>query len=221
MKNQHLGTWIIVLGGALKKTKTGWHTTNFQEKGDLFGVSGDRLRILASAELYKSFRKNNIDQNIYFIASGGKGQYKNMNVPCLSQVLKKELVEIGIPAGAIIEESKSNNTFKQLHHAANILKKKNIKKIILISNKHHLPRVRVFIEYDKNLKAIFKDIKLKSAESILMRANPKKWKDYLDRVFKSNDMKKRVLLERRGIAQIKNGTYNFTIGPKKLICQNS
>lgn len=213
MKNSRFDIYIIVLGGALKKTPTGWRTTNFQENGDLFGVAGDRLRVLAAAELYKSLAS----ENVYIIASGGKGQLKHLNGPFLSCVLKKELVEAGIPLRAIVEESKSNNTYEQLKESSKVLKKRNNKNAILISNKYHFPRIKAFIESDKNLKNRLNKLQFKSAEEILIKANAKKWEQFLKKVYASHDMKIRIQSEQRGIKQIKNGTYDFTIGPKNLL----
>lgn len=217
MKDTSKNIIIIVLGGALKKTKTGWRTTHFQDKGDLFGVSGDRLRVLATMELYQSFIKKEKNAHVSIVASGGKGQYIHMKVPFLSRVIKKELMEGGLPARAIIEESKSNNTFEQLQESAKILKNKNVNTAILISSRHHLPRIKAFIKYDKSLKGTLNKLQLKSAESILINANPKRWKRSIELAHQSKAMKERVRLEKKGIQQIKNGTYDFTIGPKKLM----
>ena len=89
---------IIVLSGGLKKTKNGWRTTNFNDKGDNFGISGDRLRVVAAGFLYD----NKLSQLV--IVSGGKGQLKGV-LPgriTLASVIKDELVRIGIPAENII-----------------------------------------------------------------------------------------------------------------------
>jgi len=94
-------TAIVILGGGLKKDADGrWRTTNYDESGDNFGVSGDRLRVVAANYLYK----NNQEQLI--IASGGKGQLKNIpGAPAVSEVLKRELIELGVPEEKIIEEN--------------------------------------------------------------------------------------------------------------------
>jgi hypothetical protein len=199
-------TVIVVLGGGLKKTKTGWSTTNLNNKGDLFGVCGDRLRILATGVLYNilSNRKN----NILIIASGGKGQYCGINSPVLSKIIKKELVEIGIPSNLIVKESNSNNTYGQLKESSKIFKKKKISAIMIVSNRYHLPRIKAFIKSDSKLKEIYgKIFKLKSAEDILIASDPKKWRSFISNVYASKSMKKRIILEKEGINKIKKGTY--------------
>jgi len=46
---------IYILGGGLKKEADGkWRTTNYDEPGDNFGISGDRLRVVAAGYLYKN-----------------------------------------------------------------------------------------------------------------------------------------------------------------------
>ena len=216
-KNKSGKVAIVVLGGAIKKTKNGWRTTNFDEKGDNFGVCGDRLRILATSVIYNLL--NNCDEDLFIIVSGGKGQYLNFtkNSPFLSKIIKKELVEIGIPSDLIIEDRNSNNTYKQLRESAKILKKRKIRNVLIVSNRYHLPRIKSFIESDIELKKIFsKKYSLESAEDILIASDPKKWKSYISKVYNSKDMKKRVSFENEGIKQIKSGNYDFNIGSKKI-----
>jgi len=201
---------IVVLAGGLRSTLNGWRTTNFSESGDNFGICGSRLRVLAAAALYNFFSGFKIKSLI--IASGGKGQYQRIKgAPFLSAVLKKELIELGIPGNKILEENRSNNTYQQLEELANIVKDRNFKNVILISNKYHLPRIKVFKETDKNLRKILAPVlTIKSAEEILIAANPKKWAPYIKKAYNSKFMKERITLEKRGEKQIKNGTYNFT-----------
>lgn len=201
---------IIILGGGLRKDGSGkWHTTNFNEKSFSGRVEGGRLRVIAAFYLYK----NNPD--ILLISSGGAGKYKDIHgaVP-VAEVMRNELLNLGVKEKNILIENKSKHSFDQLRLLSAIIKKHNIRKIIIISNKYHLPRVKAMIEYVDNLKNIRELlnnnlIKLKSAEDIVLKTDPKKWRKIIDRAYKSDDMKKRIMAEKQGVSQIKKGTYKF------------
>jgi len=201
---------VVLSGGAIKDEKTGkWRTAKFNEKGDNFGVQGDYLRTIAGSYLYKA------KPNSILIASGGWGQLKDIpEAPTLATILKSELIELGVPAGKILTEEKSGATYQQLSELQKIAVKKGIKNIIIISNRYHLPRLRAMIEYGPGLN-IFKrmfdgsDIKLKSAEDILIKYKPEKWEKIINKAYKSKDIIARIELEKKGIEQIKKGTYSF------------
>ena len=203
---------IVVLGGALRKTSGDrWRTTTYFE-GDNFGVSGDRLRVIAASYLYQDNQKR------LFLASGGRGQYRKIpGVPPVSEVLKEELIRFHLPPEQIFVEKKSGNTLEQLLALQQIIKKKEaIKVVVILSNNHHLPRIRAFIKNYPSLtklNRLFKigRLKLLGAERILLKADPGRWKKIIDKAYASRAMKKRRAIENRGVRQIKNGTYNFRI----------
>lgn len=203
---------IIIFGGSLKNGFQGWRTTYFNEK-DKFGSLGDRLRVLAGNFLYKNFVKYN--PNLKILTSGGKGQLKikNNGAPCVSEVLKKELIDLGVKSNKIFTEKFSSSTYQQLKELNKIILKKKFKKIILISNEYHLPRIRAMMNYGKKLKNLKrmlseKKIVLSSAEKILLIYNPK-WKKIITKAYKSKLMKKRIKLEKKGVMDIKNGLYKL------------
>jgi len=207
---------IVVLGGALKKTVAGrWRTTTFSES-DNFGISGDNLRVVAAYYLYK------IDGKRFFLVSGGKGQYKKITgAPAVAEVLKEELIRFGVPGKQIRSETKSGNTLEQLLVLQDIIEKnEKFKAVIIVSNRHHLPRIKAFIDYYSGLAKIkqqFKTdhLKLLAAEKVLLEIDPQKWKRIIDKAYVSLAMKKRLIMERRGIKQIKNGTYSFRLYSEK------
>lgn len=198
---------IIILGGGLIKDEDGsWRTTNFNEQGDKFGVSGDRLRIIAGSYLYKD------NTNLIIVASGGKGQLKNIpDTPAVSEVMKKELIELGVPVKKIVLENNSDNTWQQLQELKKIINKMELNKIIIVSNKWHLARIQAMIEKDEKLINMFNkgEIELASAEYVVVKYEPKKWKKVIDSVYSSEKMKKRIALEEEGVQEIKEGKYKF------------
>lgn len=204
---------IAVLGGGLKKDKRGWRTVNFDE-GDNFGATGDRLRVKAGKYLYARASKNNSD--VLIIVLGGKGQLKNIKgAPAIAEVLKKELTELGVPSKKIIEEKKSGNTFEQLLALNNVVVKRDLRNIALISNRHHLPRVKTMIEYyaDKVRRLasmlVTGRLQLVSAEKICLSYDSRKWAIAIEKAYKSKAMKRRLQLEKQGIKDIKEGRYKI------------
>lgn len=183
-----------------------WRTNRFSDRGDNFGISGGRLRVVAGSLLYKN------DISLFIIASGGKGQLKNIpHAPYISSIIKKELVDLKVSPNKIIEENKSHNTYQQLIELKKIISKYKLSEVIIISNKFHLPRIRALIGIDKELKKKLDDncIKFKSAEEILIKHNAKKWKKSINNAYKSEAMRKRIALEKKGEKDVKEGKYKF------------
>ena len=198
---------IAILGGDLKKENGKWRTTTFNKHNN-FESLGSRLRVIAGYELYAHSR--GADPKLIFIASGGKGA--NKNYPLLSRIIKKELIELGISQNKIIRESKSNNTKEQLKSLAGIIISKNIGKLAIISNKYHLPRIRAMITYSKELGCLYElllshKLVLAPAENILLKCGGWQWKKSIEDAYKSESMKSRIKLEKRGVADVKRGSY--------------
>lgn len=201
-------TALAILGGGLTKDKAGqWRTTNFGEKGDNHGTLGDSLRVRAGACLYSR------NPSSFVIASGGRGQFKKVaGAPSLSAVIKKELISLGVPANKIIEENRSNNTYRQLLELQKIKRSGKVEDLVIVSNRYHLPRLKAMIKYGPGLailKKMFKNIKLKSAEDILLKFHPAEWEKKIKKAYQSETMRQRVALEQQGAKQIKAGKYNF------------
>jgi len=195
---------IAIFGGGLIKENGKWRTTNFNE-GDEAGILGDRLRVEATFVLYQKYK-------VKIFSIGGRGQLKNIpGSPAVATVIKKELIDLGVPVNFIKEENKSGRTWSQLQALKKIIARHRLTDIIVISNRYHLPRVKAMMQQDSGLKSMLdkKKIKLQSAEQVLMAYDRKKWKKIVDRAYLSNKMKSRIALERQGVKQIKNGTYNF------------
>ena len=203
---------LVILGGGLKKDKNGWRTTNFNE-GDNFGCLGDRLRVVAGVFLFNNWKKKNPD--LLMVASGGRGQFKDVSgAPAVSAVLKKELIKLGVKRNSIITEGKSGTTYRQLKELSKIILKNKWNKIAIITNRCHAPRVKALIECVEDLRPLNQWLKMKkiiliSAEDALMKYDKGKWKDTIERAYKSKLMKKRLFLEKQGIKQLKAGLYKL------------
>lgn len=198
---------IVIVGGGLKREADGrWRTTTFEDKGDNFGLSGDKLRVIAASYLYKENPK------MFIVALGGKGQLKNIqNAPNVSAIIKKELIDLGVAEEKIIEENNSGTTYQQLEELKKIIKEKKLKYIMIVSNEYHLPRIKAMIEALPQLKEMSKliNIELIAAEKVLLDYDRETWQEIIKIVYNSQAMKKRIQLEQKGIKDIKEGRYKF------------
>lgn len=197
---------IAIMGGGLIKEGGKWRTTNFNE-GDEHGALGDRLRVVAGAILHK----NNPD--LILIALGGKGQLeKNPDALPVSEVIKKELMELGVGERNIITENKSGASYQQLLNLKEIVdppaggnKFGNIK---IISNKYHLPRIKAMMEIIPPAGGL-KNMELLAAEDVLLKYDSENWKDIIENAYNSAGMKDRIKLEEKGVRDIKEGMYKI------------
>lgn len=205
-------TAIIILSGGMKRGNDGsWVSTDLIETDKNILSPGGKIRVIAVSYLYKK----NPRQYIY--ATGGQGydiNIQGVKHPNLSKIIKDELIELGVSPKKIIRENKSNNTYQQLQAVDKIAKKESFEIIIIVSVKYHLPRIKAMIEHRPELSflnSILKSNKLilQSAEEILIKYNPEKWKQLIEKVYKTPKMKEIIKQEKRGNEQIKKGVYKF------------
>lgn len=198
---------IVVLAAGIAKEYNKYASTRLFENREYIGTLGGELRIFAAAELFKRFKFGCV------IVSGGKGVNLKPAVfkfESLSKVMKQELVQIGIPTKFIVEENKSNTTLEQLNCISRLIKILGCNKIILISNKYHLGRVKNMILIKiLPLAKMFenKQLKLQSAESILLKFQAKKWSKQIDKFYHSDLFEKIKKNEQQGIKDLKQGKY--------------
>src|SRR3989344_5960547 len=199
---------IAVLGGDLRKDNKGWHTIRDTEGDDVETTNGG-WRVDAGAYLWK----DNPAQSVF--AMGGRGKLKDV-LPkgvTVSSVMKKELISLGVSPEKIIKEKESNNTFGQLKIIVQKIADGDFDKVTVLSNDWHLPRIQAMLEFAPGLSNV-KDISMQhitivSAEEVLLKHDPKGWRVPIEIFMKSKALKARIVMEERGIGQIKNGTYKF------------
>jgi len=201
---------IVILGGGLHKNEHGvWQTNSYEDLGDNFGLDGHRLRVEAAAFILEDNPASVI------LASGGKGQYEDLpdSVP-LSAVIKKELVEIGVLAEKIVEEDQSGSSYRQLTALDKLILENRWDKVQIISNGWHFPRIKAMIEFCEELKSLRNlmnegKLLLCDADQILLDRGDPHWKTVIERTVASAAYRDRVEIEKKGVEQIRNGTYKF------------
>lgn len=196
MKNEKF--LLFILSGSLRKDAAGvWHTTMWGDVSE-FPVVGDRLRIEAVALFYK----NNPETQI--VVLGGCGTLCVAGAPAISGVMKRELVELGVPADAIVRESETRNTLEQIRYIQSLVTNhRSLDTVFILSNRYHLPRI----------KAMLGDftVKLLGAEDVLLQYEPARWRATLEAAERSPLMIEIVASEARGVEALERGTYGKQI----------
>ncbi len=155
---------------------------NYEENDKSKSNPESFLRLKAASFLYKKDPQS-------IIVSSGSGY---------SKIMKKELIKLGVPSSKIIEENGSLTTYHQLIRLIPIITRMELKEFSIITNAFHIPRTLTHLEYSFPLQEFYKSKKYEfiSAEKITKT-----------RVTISKEVQQN---EKRGIKQIKNGTYKFT-----------
>lgn len=197
---------IIVLSGGVKQdVSLRWVSTDLTAEDDKLGAPGGKLRVRAAAVLGNQY------PSAIVVASGGKGfdvpEGTPEDRPLESEILRDELIENGVPVERIVLEQNSNTTYQQLQELEKLIAEKHWEHTALITNRYHLPRLRAMIE--TKFPHLLQSFQLLSAEEILIEADPERWETVIAEAYASPFMANRMAKEEQGIAQIKNGTYQF------------
>lgn len=197
-------TGIVILGGGLVQNPDGkWRTTNYEE-GDNFGALGDRMRVTAGSCVYKD------KPGSIIFALGGKGQLNAAKgAPAVSEVIKQELVKMGVPDKDIFVETDSKTTFEQLRAIKGLALKHGLKKIFIVSNRYHLPRIEAMLKM-KELEDVLKpyEVGVIEAEKTAQDHEPT-LKNEIESAYRSEAMKNRMAMENKGMEDINKGKYKI------------
>ncbi|MEM9539213.1 MAG: YdcF family protein [Cyanobacteria bacterium P01_E01_bin.42] len=115
---------IVLLGGSLRPISPPRSTVEVSEQGD---------RALFAAHLYREGKAP------FIIASGGRVQWRGGGPPEASDT-ENFLEAIGVPGKAILQEPDSLNTYENAVNVAKILKRRNMKRVLLVTSAMHMPR---------------------------------------------------------------------------------
>ncbi len=212
MKKKNLS--IVILGGGLVKIGGKWRTTTFFEK-DFSRSLGDRYRIFAGVELYKKLSGEGVVPKILVSGGVGRGVVEYPDHPVISDIMADELIGLGVPKTAISRDRNANSTFEQLKFISKLFSiGKNNEDILVVSNKYHVPRIRAMIAHSPELillrrKLSDRRLKLVSAESVLIRMNPGRWRREISMAYGGDFAIERIRIERKGVRQIANKTYRW------------
>ena len=145
------------------------------------------------------------------IASGGKGQYKDIpDCPTISEVIRKELIILGVPESKIMEDNESGNTHQQLKFIKSFVKSRGMDRVGIVSNEWHLPRIEAMMQHSPYLEGLTRHVELISGEKVALQHDSANWHTVINSANKSEGMQRRMAIEQKGIEDIKKGKYNFT-----------
>lgn len=206
---------IILTGGIVGESKKDgaliYRFTKTNE-GDAYGALWGESRILAAVELSKYFSNAKV-----LVTSIAKQQELGV-----MRAIQKKIGRILINRNRIIFENTSMNTVTQIGEAMKIVRKKQLKRIVFVTNEYHVPRAQAIFNsfellepVDEKAKMILSLVKHSSAfvkfvaaEDILPYCDRKYIKIISD--FKRTPAyKKRLQSEKKGILLLESGQYRM------------
>lgn len=117
---------IVILGYRLKNNKIAKKLENRLKKG---------------LSLYQKFAKSRYS----ILVSGGRVRDNKSTTVTESSVMKKWLIDQGVPKNKIYTESRSQNTEQNIRYVNNFIERNNIKNYIIVSCPNHLIRVKKYL----------------------------------------------------------------------------
>ncbi len=199
---------IAVISASIKRDTAGrWVNTDLTEEDNARGAPGGKLRVVAAAILAKRYPEAMI------IASGGRGydlpEGTPEDRPALAEILRDELADYGVSPDKVILETASNSTYQQIGELERVIGEKQLKKILLVTNRYHLPRLKAMIDMKFPDLGKHASLELVSAEEVLILEDPHRWAGSIETAYQSEYMLARMANEQRGVEQICSGTYQF------------
>jgi uncharacterized SAM-binding protein YcdF (DUF218 family) len=116
---------IVLLGGG---------TDSADPPRPMVQVNGAGERVIYAAYLYKQGKAPVI------LATGGNVTFRGADPSTPALQMQSLLTFMGVPQSAIWLEDKSQNTYENALYCAQILKAKNITRVILVTSAVHMPR---------------------------------------------------------------------------------
>lgn len=120
---------IVLLGGATKSAFPPRPAVDLSEEGD---------RVLYAAQLYREGKAPVV------IASGGRIDWRGGGL-AESSDMADIIVSLGVPNAAILQDSKSLNTYQNAVNVRQIMQERGIRRVLLVTSAMHMPRsLRIF-----------------------------------------------------------------------------
>lgn len=206
-KRDNCGQAIAVFGRGLvwDKSAARWRLPNFsQEKAGSFST-GDRLCLLSAAHLFKEY------ESPIVLVCGGAPQSPagHTGIPALAQVMKDELMALGIPAEQIKIDERPCLLLEQLACLQEMLVCNGAGGATLIVNRYYLARAELLLKKCKDLiylRRLKKDgsLRITAAEDIVPKNDPR-WEAVIKAVYGSSAMKGLIAWERKARRVFKKG----------------
>ena len=209
---------VIVLCGGIEKRNGKYYAAGYKEN-DGFGMLGGYMRLMTALILYLQNKTHHILFTTGItpkdIARFGK------NVPSEGMIYASQfLIELhtikkhrykASPPPIIIVEEKSTTTLENIRDSFDIILKNKWRRIAIITNHYHLPRVKALYVYISKMQKRVQTVQVSflDAEKIMKTFNPLKYTKLIDAAYKSRIAKKRITNEHKGLSDLKNGKYKI------------
>ncbi|MDE1919360.1 MAG: YdcF family protein [Patescibacteria group bacterium] len=189
---------IVFSGGSVaeKNPKTGetsYRSTTYAES-DAFGTLGGYARVQAAALLARTYPQ------AFLVTTGKEGPDDKSH----ANIQAAELVALGVPRERIVLEESSVNTKSQIEESLRIVREREWRRVLFISNEYQIGRIRAFVEHLPERPVC--DILYQSAEDVLAKDDPAFAAEFA-RIKESEPYHRRLAAEARGVAAIKSGSY--------------
>jgi benzil reductase ((S)-benzoin forming) len=165
------------------------------EHFDNFGTLGGKDRASAGAIIAKKFPLAKIIVTSSRSIDGA---------PSHAEVMRNELIVLGVNAGRITLEEISTNLTSQLSESIKISIKNKWLNLLFVTSEFHVARTQLMV--DMTPLDQLKSVKITSSESVLI-SNDKNFSNEFQKIKKTKQYIKRIENERRGIKALKDGIY--------------
>lgn len=115
---------IVLLGGATRSAHPPRPWIDLSEEGD---------RVLHTLRLYQAGKAAKV------ILSGGRIDWRGAGTP-ESEDMATVLTALGVPSSALLQDPTSLNTYQNAINVQQILRKQELKRILLVTSAMHMPR---------------------------------------------------------------------------------
>lgn len=213
----------------LRPHTKGYRSLAYSDLSEHGMVTGGRTRVIAGAEVAKIFPEIPVVTDSF--------NRFDSNEPTMASVITHELGKRGVNPDRIIQQTKSFSTITQLVETVRLAQELDLKRLAIITNDYHLPRVGAMWErlntieikdpdgsvdtdrtdeFRERVDAFSKAerrVAFVGAESIMRVMHPR-YGEYIERVQASDEYQKTVADEARGVRDLQVGTYRLVFTPE-------
>ena len=183
---------VPLSAGTVQHADGTWHSTTYDDR-DAFGTLGGYVKMEAGALLAKRYPRA-------FVVANTKCMDDRQ--PSHAVVHARELQELGVPKERIVLEEQSVSTGSEVSEALKLAQVRGWKRICIVSNEYHLPRVEAFYRQLRSPVAV----DFVSAEAVVVAERPAFAAEF-EAIKQRPAYAERLAAEARGIAAIQAGTY--------------
>ncbi len=185
---------LAILSSQIQKTATGWAVEEGDGPGDPVGPTYGTFRVAAGAYLALEYPTADVVASGFVYFPDG---------PSIGSIVKSELVALGVQESRIILLDNTRKTYLELKELA-MLVEQGYEEVLIITSEWHAPRVEAMLKDWSVPRA-----RVVAAEEVLLRHDAAQWRARIERMRADPRIAERIELERKGIEDIKAGTYRY------------